>query len=78
MKKAEDEIVCNIMRVSAEGIINRLLMNAEIQIKGRATVTSRPPNKIEMEIDNTRWIVSSIQELETLLKMRYAKASPHG
>lgn len=53
-------------------------MNAEIQIKGRATVTSRPPNKIEMEIDNTRWIVSSIQELETLLKMRYAKASPHG
>lgn len=78
MKKAEDEIVCNIMRVSAEGIIDRLLMNGEIQIKGKATVTSRPPNKIEVGIDNTRWIVSSIQELEALLKRRYAKASPRG
>jgi hypothetical protein len=73
MKKAEKEKIREILRVSAEGMINRLAAEGVIQIKDKAIVTCRQSNKIEVDIDSTRWIVSSIEEMEALLKKRYAK-----
>ena len=73
MKKAEKEKICEILKVSAEGMINRLAAEGVIQIKDKAIVTCRQSNKIEVDIDSTRWIVSSIEEIEALLKKRYAK-----
>ena len=73
MKKAEKEKIREILRVSAEGMINRLAAEGIIQIKDKAIVTCRQSNKIEVDIDSTRWIVSSIEEMEALLKKRCTK-----
>ena len=54
-------------------MITRLAAEGVVQIKDQAIVTCRQSNKIEVDIDSTRWIVSSIEEMEALLKKRYAK-----
>ena len=72
-KKAEMGKICEILRVSAEGIINRLISDGTIQVEGKPSVTCSTPNKIEVELGNSKWLVTSLEELEFLLLRRYAK-----
>lgn len=72
-KKAEMGKICEILRVSAEGIINRLISDGTIQVEGKTSVTCSTPNKIEVELGNSKWLVTSMEELEFLLLRRYAK-----
>ena len=72
-KKAEMGKICEILRVSAEGIINRLISDGTIQVEGKTSVTCSTPNKIEVELGNSKWLVTSLEELEFLLLRRYAK-----
>lgn len=72
-KKAEIGKICEILRVSAEGIINRLISDGTIQVEGKTSVTCSTPNKIEVELGNSKWLVTSMEELEFLLLRRYAK-----
>lgn len=71
--KAEMGKICEILRVSAEGIINRLISDGTIQVEGKTSVTCSTPNKIEVELGNSKWLVTSLEELEFLLLRRYAK-----
>jgi hypothetical protein len=72
-KKAEMGKICEILRVSAEGILNRLISDGAIQVEGITSVTCSTPNKIEVELGNSKWLVTSLEELEFLLLRRYAK-----
>ena len=40
-KKAKMGKICEILRVSAEGILNRLISDGTIQVEGKTSVTSR-------------------------------------
>ena len=72
-KKAEMGKICEILRVSTEGIINRLISDGTIQVEGKTSVTCSTPNKIEVELGNSKWLVTSLEELEFLLLRRYAQ-----
>ena len=72
-KKAEMGKICEILRVSAEGIINRLISDGTIQVEGKTSVTCSTPNKIEVELGNSKWLVTSLEEMEKLLLRRYAQ-----
>ena len=72
-KKAEMGKICEILRVSTEGIINRLISDGTIQVEGKTSVTCSTPNKIEVELGNSKWLVTSLEEMEKLLLRRYAQ-----
>lgn len=72
-KKAEKDQICEILRVSAEGILRRLISDGNIQVEGKTDVTCSTPNKIEVKLGNSKWLVTSLEELEFLLLRRYAK-----
>ena len=65
--------LCEILRVSAEGILNRLISDGAIQVEGITSVTCSTPNKIEVELGNSKWLVTSLEEMEFLLLRRYSK-----
>ena len=72
-KNAEKIKICEILRVSAKGIISRLMSEGTIQVEGKTDVTCSTPNKIEVELGNSKWLVTSLEEMEKLLLRRYAQ-----
>ena len=72
-KKEEMGKICEILRVSAEGIINMLISDGTIKVEGKPSVTCSTPNKIEVELGNSKWMVTSLEEMEFLLLRKYSK-----
>lgn len=71
LKHKEQQTACEIIRASAEGLINLLINEGRISLEREPTISCRTPDMIDIGIGRITWIVGSLEELKTLLLRRY-------
>ena len=72
LKHKEEETACEIIKASAEGLINTLLSEGRISLRRKADIYCPDPNRIEVILDDsTKWLCLSLDELKGLLLRRY-------
>ena len=72
LKHKEQETACEIIKASAEGLINTLLSEGIISLRKKADIYCPAPNRIEIILDDsTKWLCTSLNELRGLLLRRY-------
>ena len=72
LKHKEEETACEIIKASAEGLINTLLSEGRISLQRKADIYCPAPNRIEVILDDsTKWLCLSLDELKGLLLRRY-------
>ena len=72
LKHREQETACEIIKASAQGLINTLLSEGRISLRRKADINCAAPNRIEIILDDsTKWLCTSLEELKGLLLRRY-------
>ena len=71
LKHKEQQTACEIIRASAEGLINLLINEGRISLEREPTISCRTPDMIDIGIGRITWIVGSLEELKALLLRRY-------
>jgi hypothetical protein len=72
LKHKEEETACEIIKASAEGLINTLLSEGRISLRRKADIYCPALNRIEVILDDsTKWLCLSLDELKGLLLRRY-------
>ena len=72
LKHREQETECEIIKASAQGLINTLLSEGRISLRRKAAINCPAPNRIEVILDDsTKWLCTSLDELKGLVLRRY-------